>query len=285
MHKSAVRKPRAGATTSAADVPFLMYHSIATSAAPEFARFVLRPEEFAAQMEYLAAEGYRPVTALDLARGEFAVDRASRPMVLTFDDGYTDFESAVMPILRKYSFPATLYVPTAYVGGTASWLRACNEEHRPILSWQAIRDIAAEGIEVASHSHSHPQLDRVSPAVAQDEARRSRELLEDKLGLPVPGFAYPFGYWTKDVRSAVSAAGYSYACAVGELPVSTASDPLTLPRLTVTAGSGTAGLARLLARRSTPTARQLSDQKRLAWAAMRRHIPSVGGDPKAGSRD
>lgn len=283
MLNSAVGKLRAGASALALDVPVLMYHSIAMRGAPRFARFVVRPDEFAAQMEYLAAQGYHPVTALDLARGGPAVDVALRPVVLTFDDAYTDFESAVMPILEKYGFPATLYVPTAYVGGTASWLSGCNEELRPILSWQAIRDIAAAGVEVASHSHSHPQLDRIPAAVVQDEALRSRELLEDRLGMPVPGFAYPFGYWTKDVRSAVSAAGYSYACAVGELPASTASDPLTLPRLTVAAGCGVDGLARLLARRSTPAGRWSSERKRRAWAAMRRHLRSVGGDPEAGS--
>jgi peptidoglycan/xylan/chitin deacetylase (PgdA/CDA1 family) len=284
MRELADREPGARAAARAVDVPVLMYHSIATRAAPRFARFVVAPGEFAAQMEYLAAEGYQPVTALDLARSVAADDLPAKPVVLTFDDAYTDFESAVMPILQAHDFPATLYVPTAYVGGTASWLLDCNEDQRPILSWQAIRDIAATGIEVASHSHRHSQLDRIPLPVVNDEVRRSRQLLEDQLGATIEGFAYPFGYWNRSVRSAVAAAGYSYACAVGELVVSAADDPWTLPRVTVGAGTGTAGLAELLAGRSTRAGRWSSDLKRHAWAAMRRGIRPIGGDPQVAQR-
>jgi len=284
MSEQAGGEQSAGAAHTA-DVPILMYHSVATNAAPRFTRFVVSPGEFAAQMEYLATEGYQPVTARDLAGSRAPDDLPARPVVLTFDDAYTDFESAVMPVLQAHGFPATLYVPTAYVGGTATWLVDCNEDQRPILSWHAIQDIAATGIEVASHSHSHPQLDRIPRPDVQDEVRRSRQLLEDKLGTAIEGFAYPFGYWNRDVRSSVAAAGYSYACAVGELVVSGADDPWTLPRMTVAAGTGTAGLAALLAARSTLAARWSSDVKRRAWAAMRRSIRSVGGDPQVGRSD
>jgi peptidoglycan/xylan/chitin deacetylase (PgdA/CDA1 family) len=261
-----------------------MYHSVATCAAPRFARFMIDPGEFAAQMDYLAASGYHPMTALDLARSTGPHDLPARPVVLTFDDAYTDFESTVMPILKAHGFPATLYVPTAYVGGTASWLLDCDEDQRPILSWGAIRDIAAAGIEVASHSHSHAQLDRIPPGAVEDEVRRSRQILENNLGAAIEGFAYPFGYWNRGVRSSVLSAGYSYACAVGELVVSGADDPWTLPRVTVAPGAGTAGLAELLSGRSTRAARLSADLKRRAWAAMRRGVRSLGGDPRAGQR-
>jgi peptidoglycan/xylan/chitin deacetylase (PgdA/CDA1 family) len=264
-------------------VPILMYHSIATSAAPRFARFVVRPGEFAAQMEHLAAQGYQPVTVLDFARRKFAGDLPARAVALTFDDGYTDFEDAVLPILQRHNFPATLYVPTAYVGRTALWLKDCDEEGRGILSWRALRDLAAAGIEVAAHSHTHPQLDRIPVTVVAGELRRSRQLLEDNLGASVEGCAYPFGYWNRSVRSSVSEAGYSYACAVGELVASADADALTLPRMTVTGGLDLAGFARLLAARPTPGALRSSQAKRVTWAAMRRYLPTVGGDPQAGS--
>lgn len=259
------------------DVPVLMYHSIAVSAAPRFARFVTSPVEFTAQMDYLAAEGYQPITALELIRRRRSGDLPARPVVLTFDDAYTDFEDTVMPILRAHGFPATLYVPTAYAGRTATWLRACNEDQRPILSWHALRDVASAGIEIASHSHTHPQLDRVPVSVITDELRRSRQLLEDNLSVRANGFAYPFGYWNRNARSGVAAAGYSYACAVGELAVSAASDSLTLPRMTVTGGIRLDDFSRLLAASSAPATRLSSDVKRRAWATMRR-LRLVGGD-------
>jgi peptidoglycan/xylan/chitin deacetylase (PgdA/CDA1 family) len=261
-------------------VPVLMYHSIGTSAAPRFARFVIRPAEFAAQMDQLAAGGYEPITAVDLARRNANGHLPARPVVLTFDDAFTDFEAAAMPILQSHGFPATLYVPTAYAGRTASWLRDCDEDQRPILSWRALHDIVSAGVEVGSHSHTHPQLDRMAPPVVRDEVRRSRLMLEDNLGVPIEGFAYPFGYWNGNVRSCVLAAGYSYGCAVSELPVSAAADPLTLPRVTVVGGLGADGFARLLAGSSTPAGRLSSQLKRRAWRAMRRHVRPVGGNPQ-----
>jgi peptidoglycan/xylan/chitin deacetylase (PgdA/CDA1 family) len=287
MHRRTPGRPKGaedcvdtGARSRAHDVPILMYHSIANSAAPRFTRFVVRPAEFAAQMGQLAANGYQPITALELARGHASGNLPARPVVLTFDDGFSDFETTVLPILQRHRFRATLYFPTAYAGRTASWLRDCAEDQRPILSWRALRDVVSAGIEVASHSHSHPQLDRLPRPAVIDELQRSRGLLEDNLGIPIEGFAYPFGYWNGNTRSGVHAAGYSYACAVGELPVSGTADRFTLARVTVAGGIGVAGFTRLLASSASPAARLSSEVKRLAWRAMRRHIRSVGGDPQ-----
>lgn len=265
-------------------VPVLMYHSIATeAAAPGFGRFVLDPGEFAAQMDYLAAGGYCPVTAADLAASRlYGRKLPARAVVLTFDDAFTDFSSAALPILRGHGFRATVYVPTAYVGATAAWMGSAGEGGRAILSWQALRDLAAEGIEVASHSHTHPQLDRVPAAVLPDETRRSRGLLEDSLGIAVEGFAYPFGYWNRAARGAVAAAGFRYGCGVDELMTVPADDVLTLPRLTVNAGTGPDGLARLLGTRPVPGGRGVAAAKRVAWRALRRTLPSLGGDPQEG---
>jgi peptidoglycan/xylan/chitin deacetylase (PgdA/CDA1 family) len=205
-----------------------------------------------------------------------------KPVVLTFDDAYTDFYSAALPVLREHGFRATLYVPTAFVGATTGFNVSLGEENRAVLSWRALADIAAEGIEVAAHSHTHPQLDRVPVAVISDEARRSRGLLEDELGVAVDGFAYPFGYWNRAARAAVAAAGYRYAFAVAELMTAPGDDVLTLPRLTVNAGIGVAGLARLLGRGPTPASTRAASVKRVAWRAVRQMVPPVGRDPREG---
>jgi peptidoglycan/xylan/chitin deacetylase (PgdA/CDA1 family) len=266
----------------AGEVPVLMYHSIATGATRKFRRFAVDPAEFAAQMEYLAAAGYQTVTAAELAGRGPGDPVPSRLVVLTFDDAYTDFYSAALPVLREHGFRATLYVPTAYVGGTTRYNVSVGEENRAVLSWRALADIAAEGIEVAAHSHSHPQLDRVPAAVVSDEVRRCRSLLEDKLGIAVDGFAYPFGFWNGAARHAVAAAGYRYACAVAELMTAPGDDMLTLPRLTINAGIGVAGLTRLLDVRPTPARRRAAAAKRVTWRAVRRLVPPVGRDPQEG---
>jgi peptidoglycan/xylan/chitin deacetylase (PgdA/CDA1 family) len=273
----------AGGTTETAvgDVPVLMYHSIGTTTARKFRRFAVPPEEFAAQMAFLAAEGYQPVTAAELAASRSGRPLPPRPVVLTFDDAYTDFYTAALPVLRQHDFRAALYVPTAYVGDTTRFNGSSGEGSRPVLSWQALRDLAAEGVEVAAHSHTHPQMDRVPAEVVRDEAARSRSLLEDKLGLAVEGFAYPFGYWDSEARAAVARAGFRYAFAVAEMVATTDDDMMTLPRLTVNAGIGVAGLARLLARPAS-SGRKLAGAKQVVWRGVRRAVPFVGGDPREG---
>ncbi|HUK68521.1 MAG TPA: polysaccharide deacetylase family protein [Streptosporangiaceae bacterium] len=272
-----------GRTECAADaVPVLMYHSIGIGATRKFERFVVDPGEFAAQMDYLDAAGYHPVTAADLAGSRSGRPLPPRPVVLTFDDAYTDFYSAALPVLRRHGFRSTLYVPTAYVGGTARFNKRDGEENRPVLPWGDLRDIATEGVEMAAHSHTHPQLDRVPTAIIRDEVHRSRRTLEDNLGLGVEGFAYPFGYWNGAARAAVAAAGFRYACAVADLMAGPADDVLTLPRLTVNAGIGVTGLACLLGARPTPHGRRVAAAKRIAWRALRRTVRPVGGDPREG---
>jgi len=267
-------------------VPLLMYHSIATQAAPRFQKFVVRPDMFAAHMDYLAAERYSTLTAADLARHRLSGQSLpSRAVILTFDDAYADFADAALPILREHGFRATMYVPTGYVGTTARWLRTCGEADRPVLSWQALRDIITEGVEVAAHSHSHPQLDRIpGPAVA-DEMQRCKALLEDRLGEPVHGFAYPFGYWNRRVRTAVAAAGFRYACAVDEYTSAPGDSLLALPRLTVSGGLDVGGLARLLHIRSAASLKLVASRRRaarIAWRALRWGLPAVGGAPQEG---
>lgn len=271
-----------GATeTAVGDVPVLMYHSIGTTTARKFRRFAVPPDEFAAQMAFLAVEGYQPVTAAELAASRSGRPLPPRPVVLTFDDAYTDFYTAALPVLRQHDFRAALYVPTAYVGDTTRFNGSSGEGSRPVLSWQGLRDLAAEGIEVAAHSHTHPQMDRVPAEVVRDEAARSRSLLEDKLGLAVEGFAYPFGYWDSEARAAVAGAGFRYAFAVAEMVATTDDDMMTLPRLTVNAGIGVAGLARLLARPAS-SGRKLAGAKQVVWRGVRRAVPFVGGDPREG---
>jgi peptidoglycan/xylan/chitin deacetylase (PgdA/CDA1 family) len=263
------------------EVPVLMYHSIAVDASEKFRRFAVDPDEFRAHMDYLDAAGYHPLTAAEFAANRQGNKLPERPVILTFDDAYADFHSTALPILCQHSFRATLYVPTAYVGTTMSFLRSVDEENRAALSWNALREVAAEGVEIAAHSHTHPQMDRIPLTVISDEVRRSRSLLEENLGFEISGFAYPFGFWNRAARAAVAAVGFRYAFAVGELMTTSAQDIFTLPRLTVNAGIGIPGLERLLKTRSTVSSRQASRTKRIIWRAMRQtHV--IGGDPREG---
>ena len=214
------------AAATSLKVPVLMYHEIAdVTASPS--GLAVAPEAFANQLAYLQDAGFTAVTAgalVPLLAGG-AGSLPERPVVLTFDDGYGDFYQRALPLLKQYGHTATLFQTTGWVG----------TERGPkwMLHWNELSELAEAGIEIGAHSHEHPELDRLSDDKLRAELDRPKRMLEDKLGLAVPGLAYPFGLWSAKVRRAVREAGYTYAYAIGNAMAKSGSDLLTLPRLTV----------------------------------------------------
>jgi peptidoglycan/xylan/chitin deacetylase (PgdA/CDA1 family) len=207
-------------------VPVLMYHEI-TDVTATPSGLVVTPEAFADQLAYLQDAGFTAVTAGAL--GKILTGGAGtlpeRPVVLTFDDGYRDFYSRALPLLKQYGHTATVFQTTGWVGIELG--------PRWMLNWRELAEIAEAGIEIGAHSHGHPELDRLSGDKLRDELDGPRRMLEDKLGLAVPGLAYPFGLWNARARRAARAAGYTHAYGIGNTMATSGSDPFTLPRLTV----------------------------------------------------
>ena len=208
-----------------------MYHSISSGVSPRFKSFAVSPEVFARQMAFLAHHAYTPITVSQLAQARTSASTSTsthlpaRPVVLTFDDGYADFYSHALPVLRQHHFTATLYVTTDFVGSTSRWLQREGESHRPLLNWQQLSEIASSGIECGAHTQTHPHLDTLSPHLAYQQIISSKHALEDHLGLPVHSFAYPFGHYDRRVRDQVQSANFYSACAVTPA-LSTPSDDL-----------------------------------------------------------
>jgi peptidoglycan/xylan/chitin deacetylase (PgdA/CDA1 family) len=207
-----------------------MYHQIADR--PEAAdRLAVSPDAFAGQLERLAAGGFSTLTAAALAaalHGGPALPE--RPVVLTFDDGFADFHSRALPLLLRHGFTATVFVTTGWI---ADARRPAVGRPGPMLSWSQIAEAASAGVEIGAHSHTHPELDQLAEDRLRFELKHSKALLEDRLGRPVPGLAYPFGYSNAQVRRAAREAGHQYACAVANTAVGPRWDAMALPRLTV----------------------------------------------------
>jgi peptidoglycan/xylan/chitin deacetylase (PgdA/CDA1 family) len=234
-------------------VPILMYHSISSIATPLFKQFTVSPMLFEQHIAYLSHHSYTPITVTQFVNSlaqEVSV-LPERPVVLTFDDGFTDFFLDALPILKRYGFSATLYIPTAFIGQTSRWLQREKEATRPVLSWDQLMEISRCGIECGAHSHSHPQLDVLPSSLAYDEITRCKHILEDHLGQQVMSFAYPYGYYTKTVCKLVQMAGYTSACAVKQAFSSVAADPFALARLMVRSDTNLDAFATLLSSRGS----------------------------------
>ncbi len=266
------------------ELPILAYHRV-LDMGPE-ADFPFDPElvsatpaDFREQMNYVAAH-FDVVTFRDVLRyidGESTLP--SRPIVVTFDDGYLDNYTHAFPVLRELNVPATIFVSTGYVGAedtfwydhlayaiyrapagtfvlgttrfelsdvasrrraTADAIRflrgvpdavrrahlvrlgerldyAIRDEDRDLsrpMGWPQIIELHEAGIEIASHTVSHPALSQCDDEVLAFELWESRRELEGRLGVPVEVIAYPFGgpgEYDHRVMRAAARSGYRLA--------------------------------------------------------------------------
>jgi peptidoglycan/xylan/chitin deacetylase (PgdA/CDA1 family) len=203
----------------------------------------------------LSNEGYRAVTISQLLAIRRDVERVPERLVaITFDDGLHDFLTGAMGPLQRYSFPATLYVVSGYVGATSRWLASCGEGERRMLGWSELRDVAASGIECGAHTTTHPELDILSRRTAALEIGQSKRDLEDRLGCGVSTFAYPHGYASASTRRLVKDASFASACRVRHALSSPDEDPYALSRIIVSADTQVHALKSFLEGKGLPTA-------------------------------
>jgi peptidoglycan/xylan/chitin deacetylase (PgdA/CDA1 family) len=192
------------------DVPMiLMYHGVA-EVRHDPNQLCVTPERFASQMAWLERRGLRGVSVGQLVDA-MAAGRHRGLVGITFDDGYASVLDAAVPRLRGHGFGATAFIISERLGGSNEW----DEGPRfPLLTRDGVRELAAAGIEIGSHSATHPPLAGLRPDRLTAEIGQSRSRLAGLLGTEVRGFAYPYGSMDRAARRAVRDAGYEYACAV-----------------------------------------------------------------------
>ncbi|MFF6878800.1 MULTISPECIES: polysaccharide deacetylase family protein [unclassified Streptomyces] len=220
---------------SDARVPILMYHAVATDPNDATRALSVTPEAFAEQMAVLADRGLTPVTTARLAAcWRSGRPLPERPVLITFDDGYEGVHRHALPALAKHGFPATLFVSTGWLRGPYDTGGGLDT----MLDWDQVRELAAGGVEIGGHSHTHPQLDQVSDATLRFELIHCKEIVSDQLGTVPASFAYPYGYSSRRVRQAVRETGYAQALAVGNGLARRAQGPYALRRVTVRRSTG-----------------------------------------------
>ncbi|CAM3614982.1 polysaccharide deacetylase family protein [Nocardioides marinus] len=156
-----------------------------------------------------------------------------RAVALTFDDGYASVVETAWPLLRKRDMPATLFVCSEYLPGTQrfDWdtTEPVHERHR-VATAEQIVDAHAEGLDIGSHTRTHPWLPALDDEALAHELLESREVLEDLVRVPVRTLAYPTGGWDRRVRAAAARAGYTAAVTVSKGTNRRRTHPLSLHR-------------------------------------------------------
>jgi len=222
-------------------VPILMYHliDVVTPSTPAITRrLTVHPAVFARQMRWLNRHGYHAITQRQLFDA-LVCGRAlpSRPILITFDDGYRDALTNASPVLARLGMPATAYVISGRVSNGAP----------TFLGWRQLRRLEARGVEIGSHTVSHRALTSLSDSEALAELTRSRRTLERRLGHRVPWLAYPIGAYDARIERLARRAGYVLAVTTEGGAAQSAQRPLALRRLRISDTTGVSGLARMLA--------------------------------------
>lgn len=191
-------------TTEKFKFPILVYHIVRPSYPSDSSAvraLAHTPEVFDEQMQYLGTAGYH-VVSFSALENYFRDNTPlpAHPIIISFDDGWSDQFIYAFPILEKYHYTATFFVFTNPIGT------------KGFITWDELRIMQKAGMTIGSHSRSHPYLTKVIGSTALwNEISGSKQTLEQRLGIPIHEFAYPFGQYNPAILAAVEQAGYRSA--------------------------------------------------------------------------
>jgi peptidoglycan/xylan/chitin deacetylase (PgdA/CDA1 family) len=227
----------------------LTYHSVDRSGSV----ISIEPSAFRRHVAWLASGAVRVLPLAALAADEAAEDAVA----VTFDDAFASFSTEAWPLLEAHGLPATLFVPAAHVGLQNGWEAAGGGlPILPLLDWAALGRLAERGVELGSHSLTHPDLRRVSDAQLEAEVATSAQRIRQESGREATSFSYPYGGVDRRVAEKVQGR-YARAVTTEFRALQAGEDPVLLPRLDAyyfrEAGRlerwGTAGFRRFIALR------------------------------------
>jgi peptidoglycan/xylan/chitin deacetylase (PgdA/CDA1 family) len=230
-NNSGVMRP----ATGEASVIVLLYHQFKPAGVPIPAmfRWTMNQDVFEAEMKYIHDNGYHVVPLSDVLR--FVKHEITLPpgsVAITIDDGYKSAIVYAAPILKKYGYPWTFFIYPAFI---------TVNEGSGAASWKDLLDLQAEGVDIESHSMTHPDLTKKRgktpeqyEAWLDNETTGAKQILEQKMGKAITCFAYPYGAYNKEVEAKTIAAGYEAIFTVADNPVHSTTSLHSIGRYTIT---------------------------------------------------
>jgi peptidoglycan/xylan/chitin deacetylase (PgdA/CDA1 family) len=201
--------------------------------------FCVSVAAFDRQMATLANLGL----AVPLARVEAFLDGtdslANGSVLVTIDDGCPSVLAHAIPILRRHSVPAVVFVPAGEISEQTKRRTSTSEDAEDRMSWAELERVADAGLTVGSHAWTHESLGRMPLAAVREQTARSRETIERRLGRPVTALAYPFGTradFNAGTGDAVRDAGYRCAFTSQHGGIRSDANRFVLPRIKVEGG-------------------------------------------------
>ena len=191
----------------------LAYHAIGECVEDRAGLFVSRAA-FEAQMAFLA----RTAEVVDLTTLVAGHERRGRrPVVaITFDDGYRSVLEHAAPVLARHGFPATIFVPTAFLGRANEWDEP-SDCPLGILTADELLEAERAGLRMESHGAAHLDLGRATEEEVERDLRESIEVLESAIGRRPQLLAYPYGSSSPTAQRVAERAGFEAAFTIEQL--------------------------------------------------------------------
>jgi peptidoglycan/xylan/chitin deacetylase (PgdA/CDA1 family) len=210
--------------------PVLTYHHVGPR--PRKVRLkglYVSPKFFDRQLRELGAAGFSSASLAVTTRGRSS---AELRVFLTFDDGFRDVFDHALPVLQRQRFCGLVFLVSELVGKTNEWQQRAGDVTVPLMDEHQVRDWLAAGQQIGSHTLTHPRLTQLPVSQAKEEIVASKHALEDRFGVPVEHFCYPYGDWNPAVRDLVHAAGYKTGCTTDPGVNTPETSPYELKRFT-----------------------------------------------------
>lgn len=225
----------------------LTYHNFTIE---EGSSYKINIVEFEKQMDYLAAHNYSVISLSELLKGLRTGQLPPKPIVITIDDGFKSTFTLAYPVLKKYNFPATLFLYTNFI-----------EKNSGSLTWKEIREMTKNNIEIGSHTLSHCNLlkykknenyETYSTRIKK-EIFLSKEILESKIQGKVKFFAYPYGTYGSTIKDLAIQTGYEGIFNANSMNNTLDADPFSLNRQIIFGQSSFNSFIRILHQRPLKT--------------------------------
>ncbi len=204
----ALKNPASGASQSAKiKIPIIMYHHVECVKNIKNIirkRLDISSDVFLKELTELNKSGFNTYWVKEIPEIiSGRINLAQKSVVLTFDDGYEDFYRVVFPIIKKYQMKATVFIIFDYIG------------KKGFLNEYQIKELIDSGlVEIGSHTLDHAYLQLLPDSFSRRQIFESKMLLEQRFGVKIESFAYPYGAFNKNTLTLVKEAGYKAAVSV-----------------------------------------------------------------------
>ncbi len=186
------------------ELSIIQYQNV--SPTPEIYRLWLPLHAFKKQLEYFAANDFQLLSiddALDHMEGKKSIT-SGRPISLTFDNGYQDFQKHVLPLLSQYGFPATVLISPLQVGRSGE----IGTKSVPYLSWSALKELINHNVTIGAYEDDGWNINNLPQESVREHITTYKKMLEDKLGTEIRYFGVKEGVPNRKIRDLLVSEGY-----------------------------------------------------------------------------